>query len=90
MFLKNIECLETDTDFNGHDLNDKPSDDNYARGSGRRDSYHECQELCKLTAACNFFTWHSSDNDCYLKTSDVGRYTVVGHISALKNCGKNV
>ena len=91
MFLEYIDCIEIDTGLPGNDINNNDSSDvNFAKGSGRQDSYQECQELCKLTEGCNFFTWQSKNENCFLKSSDAGRKTDVGSVSGTKNCGKKI
>ena len=83
------ECYEWNIDFYANDLNERPSDENYARGAGSRNSLTGCQQLCESTKLCQFFTYHPKSNGCFLKTSDSGRTAYTGshgRISGPKEC----
>ena len=67
-------------------MNAAANDKNYARGAGRQNSYEDCQKLCQETRGCMFFTYDSSDNDCYLKDNYTGRKSHSGAVSGPKYC----
>ena len=79
-------CFEDNIDFRGNDINADPTDENYGRGAGKRASSNECQELCRLTEHCVFFTYKLSSSECWLKTTDSGRRSQTGAISGSKVC----
>ena len=83
-----LGCYKGNIDLHGSDLNALQEDVNYARGSGRRSSAEKCQELCEATELCLFFTYDSSDNDCYLKSANLGEKSYQGAISGPKRCFK--
>ena len=79
-------CLEDNIDLYGNDINSDPTDENYGSGAGRRASSNECQQLCRLTKRCAFFTYKLSSRLCWLKTTDSGRRSQKGAISGPKVC----
>ena len=83
-----LDCYEQNTNLNGYDINVQPDDENYALGSGKRNSNFECQQLCQSTEDCEFFTYNPNRNFCFLKTSDRGRSELEGIVSGPKFCGK--
>ena len=83
-----IGCYEQNTNLNGYDINVQPDDENYALGSGKRNSNFECQQLCQSMEDCEFFTYDPIRNGCFLKTSDRGRSQLEGIVSGPKFCGK--
>ena len=83
-----LGCYKGGIDLHGSDLNALQEDVNYARGSGRRSSAEECQKLCKDTELCLFFTYDSSDSDCFLKSANLGEKAVHRAISGPKRCLK--
>ena len=56
------ECIEKGLDYHGNDLKQV-----------RTPSAEVCACRCKDYDDCRFFTWHSHDKTCYLKSSDQGR-----------------
>ena len=82
-----LDCYEQNTNLNGYDINVQPDDVNYALGSGKRNSNFECQQLCRSTEDCEFFTYNPNKNFCFLKTSDRGRSQLHGIVSGPKFCG---
>ena len=83
-----LDCYEQNTNLNGYDINVQPDDENYALGSGKRNSNFECQQLCQSTEDCEFFTYNPNRNFCFLKTSDRGRSQLQGIVSGPKFCCK--
>ena len=80
-------CLEQGIDYVGNDLNALSTGENYARGSGRRDSTAECQGLCQTTPGCMVFTYKTDSKHCFLKTSKSGKIKRPSSISGKKYCG---
>ena len=83
----NLDCHEQNTNFDGYDINAQPDAENYALGSGKRNSIYKCQQLCQSTEGCEFFTYDPNRNACFLKTSDRGRSQLQGIVSGPKFCG---
>ena len=86
---KYTDCLVTDADLSGNDLNSCGDD---------TDTPQKCQELCQETSACVQFTWISSTfgdgsryKECCMKHmgSVPGLFpeNVAGLISGPKFCG---
>ena len=67
-------------------MNAQPTDENYAIGSGRRDSVLECQRLCQTTKGCMVFSYQPSENNCWLKTSDSDKESKPDRVSGRKYC----
>ena len=69
-------------------MNKRPTDENYAKGPGRRDSVFECQRLCQTTQGCMAFTYQMSEKYCYLKMSESGKRIRrgLGLVSGRKYC----
>ena len=82
-----IDCAEHDKDFYGNDLNSDENDEDYALGAGKRDSVGQCQALCQSRDGCEFFTYKTSNKECWLKTSNSGSGYQSGAISGPKSCG---
>ena len=60
--------------------------DNYARGSGMRESAVDCQLLCQTTEGCMVFTYIPSKKECWLKSSPSGRTFRADSVSGNKYC----
>ena len=71
-------CVEVDIDFAGNDIG-------YIGNIG---SVTDCACKCKERAGCNFFTWNSGSLNCILKSSDEGRKSSTGALSASVDCYK--
>ena len=83
-----LGCYEQNTNFGGYDINVQPDAENFALGSGKRNSNFECQQLCQSTEGCEFYTYDPHRNACFLKSSDRGRSQLQGIVSGPKFCGK--
>ena len=82
-------CCEAETDYHGHDINNKKDDENYG---AKVDSALSCQKLCQARPACRFFTYAKDIlgiGNCWLKTTDLGRRYHKNHISGKKYCGNH-
>ena len=51
-------------------------------------TWQTCSEHCRKLASCLFWSFHSIDNTCHLKTSYEGRREEVGFMSGRRSCGK--
>merc|ERR1712126_120221 len=71
-------CPMLDIDFHGHDLD-------LFRGIG---SWQECGHICLIAPDCKFWTWHSADGVCFIKSSDAGMVTIAGCISGERECNR--
>ena len=71
--------FEKDTDYCGHDVESS---------SLSADSGRHCQELCQIHEKCQFWSYSEGGNHCYLKSSDIGRYSYPGITSGTKFCSK--
>ncbi|PFH35770.1 PAN domain-containing protein [Besnoitia besnoiti] len=79
-------CFEGNVDYAGYDVEKVES--------GQVTSATACQQLCMTLPQCYYFTWVSSENNCYLKGSGAiqGRrsnYATVGMVSGPKVCHSN-
>merc|ERR1712133_182354 len=54
------ECPQSNMFFDGNNIAVIPGIQNW----------HECGIICIHTTPCNFWSWNTNNNDCYLKTSD--------------------
>jgi len=68
-------CFEENTDYRGNDM-----------GAYIIKTAAECQQFCKETGGCRYFTFSPSDNKCYLKTGNKKEYKK-GLISGPATCG---
>jgi hypothetical protein len=67
-----------DVDFGGNDIG----------VIGNTGSVIDCACKCKEKAGCSFFTWNSGNSNCLLKSSDEGRKSSTGALSASVDCYK--
>ncbi|PFH35764.1 PAN domain-containing protein [Besnoitia besnoiti] len=80
---KPSQCHELDVEYRGYDLK-KIETQQIA-------SYHICQEMCRATEGCHFWSWSSQTLSCHLKTDQAFRGRVedelsVGYVSGPKRC----
>ena len=85
-----MNCFENDVDINGFDIV-APTTGKEDRKSGRKvGSAWSCQQLCKKTADCEFFTYIIDQDECRMKTVEAFlRWSFErkpGHISGKKSC----
>merc|ERR1719186_2111865 len=72
-----VPCvLDEGIDYPGMDINlDTGSNED------RKESFFECGNLCNEYPECNFFTWKSQSNECWLKTGIGTKRQEVGSTS---------
>ncbi|CBZ54555.1 hypothetical protein NCLIV_049840 [Neospora caninum Liverpool] len=80
---KPSQCHELDVDYRGYNLKKIETQ--------QIQSYHVCQEICRVTDGCHFWTWSSQTFNCYLKTDQaigarVEDQLSVGLVSGPKRC----
>ncbi|EPT26742.1 PAN domain-containing protein [Toxoplasma gondii TgCatPRC2] len=80
---KPSQCHELDVDYRGYDLKKIETQ--------QIQSYHVCQEICRVTDGCHYWTWSSQTFNCYLKTDHAFSTRVedqfsVGLVSGPKRC----
>ena len=71
------DCWYVDQDSPGNDV---------AGPIASTGSEIDCQTLCKEDVGCNFFSWESSSQNCWLKSSGDNLLPKAGHISGPKYC----
>ena len=70
-------------DYPGNDIN---LDATNWKTSATTPSASECQDLCGDTKGCKVFTWSTSNQRCYLKSSKSRGSSEDGAISGPKTC----
>merc|ERR1719186_778924 len=75
--VMSVPCvLDEGIDYPGMDINlDAGSNED------RKESFFECGNLCNEYPECNFFTWKSQSNECWLKTGISTKRQEVGSTS---------
>merc|ERR1712215_346111 len=70
------KCPDNNVDFEGFTLDTLTDIDNW----------NQCGQICAETHLCSFWTWGSSTNECFLKTSDRGITYSLDRISGDRDC----
>ena len=74
------DCFEVDTSIEGNFTTSYSKHENVV-------SPEKCQEYCQVNNECQFFVLDLSNNDCWLKTSDVNKKITKQHVVGPKYCG---
>ena len=71
-------CIEQDTDYFGNDIG----------SAGKVDNAESCQLKCQEVENCKYWTWVSSNGDCWLKHKKENVKSKPANKSGPKFCSK--